>query len=354
MQKIIQLEWFTPILTQEEVFNALTNDGQMQGIYMENGYLYINASYINTGNLAGWTVDRNNLRIYCQTHTIFGTTTITLDASNGEISVVNNTTGYSTTIDHYGIESTSGQFEHLWGQTLNVGTSPSSNSVLSVGSGSFTLTVPAYMDNISTSGTVALNGTTRINGTLNIPGAMNTNGKICFGADGQGDGDFNVYDIAYFYNTARFNGEVYLGALPANTTSSTNYIRAGSSGRLFRGESSSKRYKNHIGYMDAKESEKLYDIPVALFEFKDGYLEENDCRCGKTVPGFYAEDMEDCIQIATDYAEIDGEVVPENWNVRFLVPYMVKCIQEQHKEIQQLKETNNKILRALASAGIEV
>ena len=183
---------------------------------------------------------------------------------------------------------------------------------------------------------------------------MNTNGKVSFGADGQGEGMFNVHDIAYFYNTTRFNGEVYLEALPANTTSSTNYIRAGSSGRLFRGESSSKRYKNHVDYMDSKESEKLYDIPVALFEFKDGYLEESDCRYRKTVPGFYAEDMEECIQIATDYVEIDGKTVPENWNVRFLIPYMVKCIQEQHKEIEQLKATINNIKQALASAGIEV
>ena len=349
-----QLNGFTPDLTQEEVFNALTNNGQMQGIYMENGYLYINASYIDTGNLAGWIIDRANRKIYCSANTVFGTTTITLDAGNGEISISNNTTGITTTLDHYGVESTSGHYDNLWADVLLVGNSSSGNSVLNVGSGSFTLTVPAYMDNISTNGTVALNGTTRIGGTLNIPGAMNTNGKVSFGADGQGEGMFNVHDIAYFYNTTRFNGEVYLEALPANTTSSTNYIRAGSSGRLFRGESSSKRYKNHVGYMDAKESERLYDIPVVLFEFKDGYLEESDCRCGKTVPGFYAEDMEGCIPIATDYTEIDGKTLPENWNVRFLIPYMVKCIQEQHKEIQQLKETNNIILQALASAGIEV
>ena len=346
-----QLEGFTPILTQEEVFNALTNNGQMQGIYMENGYLYINASYIDTGNLAGWIIDRANRKIYCSANTVFGTTTITLDAGSGEISVVNNSRGVNTTIDHYGVNSTSVQATSLWGHNLNVGNDGSS-VVITDGSASFF--IPIYADDISTSGTVALNGTTRIGGTLNIPGAMNTNGKVCFGADGVGDGDFNVHDIAYFYNTTRFNGEVYLEALPANTTSSTNYIRAGSSGRLFRGESSSKRYKNHVGHMDIKESERLYDIPVVLFEFKDGYLEESDCRCGKTVPGFYAEDMEECIQIATDYVEIDGKTVPENWNVRFLIPYMVKCIQEQHKEIEQLKATINNIKQALASAGIEV
>lgn len=39
-------------LTQTKVFNKLTNNGQLQGIYMQNGQLYINASYMATGVLA--------------------------------------------------------------------------------------------------------------------------------------------------------------------------------------------------------------------------------------------------------------------------------------------------------------
>lgn len=39
-------------LTQEDVFNRLTNNGQVQGIYLQNGKVYINASYIKTGTLS--------------------------------------------------------------------------------------------------------------------------------------------------------------------------------------------------------------------------------------------------------------------------------------------------------------
>lgn len=39
-------------LTQTAVFNALTNNGALQGIYMYNGDLYINGSYIQTGTLS--------------------------------------------------------------------------------------------------------------------------------------------------------------------------------------------------------------------------------------------------------------------------------------------------------------
>jgi len=39
-------------LNQQAVFNKLTNNGQTQGIYLSNGYLYINASYIGTGKIS--------------------------------------------------------------------------------------------------------------------------------------------------------------------------------------------------------------------------------------------------------------------------------------------------------------
>lgn len=38
-------------LTQESVFNALTNNGSAQGVYREDGQVYINASYIKSGKL---------------------------------------------------------------------------------------------------------------------------------------------------------------------------------------------------------------------------------------------------------------------------------------------------------------
>lgn len=42
-------------LTQREVFNRLTNNGQTQGVYLSNSELYINASYIATGTISDAT-----------------------------------------------------------------------------------------------------------------------------------------------------------------------------------------------------------------------------------------------------------------------------------------------------------
>lgn len=38
-------------LTQEDIFNRLTNNGKSQGIYIEDGDLYVNATYIKSGKL---------------------------------------------------------------------------------------------------------------------------------------------------------------------------------------------------------------------------------------------------------------------------------------------------------------
>ena len=45
------VEDFDDTLTQQDVFNRLTNNGAAQGIVLSNGQLYINASYIQSGTL---------------------------------------------------------------------------------------------------------------------------------------------------------------------------------------------------------------------------------------------------------------------------------------------------------------
>ena len=56
------------LLDQQEIFDRLTHNGQTQGLYLQNGKLYINASYVKAGILSGvrinngsgtFTVDEN-------------------------------------------------------------------------------------------------------------------------------------------------------------------------------------------------------------------------------------------------------------------------------------------------------
>ena len=50
-------------LTQEEIFNRLTNNGEEQGLILVNGKLYVNASYINAGELNAELVRIRNLSV---------------------------------------------------------------------------------------------------------------------------------------------------------------------------------------------------------------------------------------------------------------------------------------------------
>lgn len=55
------VDTFEGELTQTYIFNRLTNNGQKQGLYLSNGLLYINATYMKTGVITGkrsyWNLD---------------------------------------------------------------------------------------------------------------------------------------------------------------------------------------------------------------------------------------------------------------------------------------------------------
>lgn len=53
----------TDVQTQSGIFNLLTNNGQLQGIYMSDGNLYINASYIATGTLSADRIGASSLSL---------------------------------------------------------------------------------------------------------------------------------------------------------------------------------------------------------------------------------------------------------------------------------------------------
>ena len=276
-----QLANFSPDvdLSQREIFNILTNNGQTQGIYLSGGRIYINATYIDTGNLAGWNVNNTTLS------SSSGYNSATLDGGNGRV-------------------RTTGDYEVFGG--------------------------PGYAE---------LYGN-RVYADMGRFYSLQIDGS-CSDLDISGDLYVSkAVTFPYVYN---------------NTSNTSNQVVIGTAGKLFRRASSSKRYKKHVRNMNQSECEGLYKIPVVWFIFKDGYLSKEDRKIGIPIPGFYAEDVDKYLPDAADYIEDkDGNLIPENWDERTLIPYMVKCIQTQHEEIETLKSNQQKILQALSKAGIEV
>ena len=137
-------------------------------------------------------------------------------------------------------------------------------------------------------------------------------------------------DTGNFYNTGTL---VAKGAY--STTSTTgSWVRILSDGTIVRDGSSSKRYKHDITSELTEDPEKLYDVEVRQYKYNDDYLSKDDQRYGKDIIGFIAEEVAEAMPGAVDY---DDEGRPEMWNVHVIVPAMLKLIQEQKKEIDELR-----------------
>lgn len=76
-------------LTQQNVFNALTNNGALQGIFMSGGNLYINGTYISSGAINASLITTGSLNAnLITTGTISSTSSHTkFDLSNGRITL---------------------------------------------------------------------------------------------------------------------------------------------------------------------------------------------------------------------------------------------------------------------------
>lgn len=122
-----------------------------------------------------------------------------------------------------------------------------------------------------------------------------------------------------------------------NTSSSSANVRIDSAGYFSRATGSSQRWKKDIteNIEERLNPQKLYELPIKQFKYKDDYLNEKDVRYGKNIIGFIAEDVQQIYEPATEYDE-DGNV--EMWNSDVMIPAMLKLIQEQHTEIELLKQ----------------
>ena len=260
----LQIENFDPDLTQQEVFNILTNNGQTQGIYLSGGKIYINATYIGSGTISASRIAADSI------------TASKLSIS--DLYAIGATIG-GFVIGSQGMRSSNSSLR-LWSDgRIQIGA-----CVLSANSNAFQVRygLHIYCD----------------------PSVFS-----------DGSGYFKIFNLAHVTSGGHlvFNSD---GATVA-------YL-----------SSSSKRYKNHISDVPDEEALRILDIPVIKFKYKDGYLFPTDFLVDKEIPGFYAEDVEGVNPILCQYNE-DGSV--EDWNYRTMIPYMVKTMQIQQKQIDDLE-----------------
>lgn len=107
-------------------------------------------------------------------------------------------------------------------------------------------------------------------------------------------------------------------------------IHISSEGYFYRVSSSSRRYKmgetTDLGEIDPR---LLYNLPVKVFRYVNGYLADNDPAIGKNILGLIAEDVAKIFPWAASYE--NGR--PETWKDRTMIPAMLWLIQDQHKQL---------------------
>lgn len=292
-------------LTQEQIVEILSNDGEFKGLYYLNGHLYISLDAL-MGNAAilGGTKNGNG---YLKIQDVNGTVKGLIDRS-----------GY-TAFTSYEENSTYMKYTGIC--FSNTGINPvsvekyfSSTADIEYVETVWGIDWTAEELNISATEVSADTGTFR---------------------------DLTVTNSASFAKSPKIESMEY-------TTSSNTICWDGRTGykQLMLKSSSSKRYKDIGNDILEQEVEEWYNIEPLWAKYKDGYLVEGDENEGRYIPMFIAEDVEKYFPEATRHA--NGQV--EDWNERIMIPAMFAMIKQQKAEIDML---NKKLEEINTSTGKE-
>jgi hypothetical protein len=145
-------------------------------------------------------------------------------------------------------------------------------------------------------------------------------------------GYYKKGDSPYFAKTRIIPGTASVDTCYLSTTTSDGGYR------LLGTTDSLRAIKNSITEDLSKDEnlnpEKLYDLPVVLFKYNEGYYgDEVEYDYDQYEIGFIAEDMDKFYPKAAIYR--DGKLA--SWTDRNLIPPMIKLIQNHKKEIDALK-----------------
>ena len=147
-------------------------------------------------------------------------------------------------------------------------------------------------------------------------------------------GNIDIHGQATISSRTDLNGQLWCSDARTFTVTNGKSVFVGEQGR-FGVSGSTRKIKHDIVPLmdDDLSADKLYSIPVVQFKFNQDIVSPEDRFYERFVPGLIAEDVAQIYPVA---AVLDnGE--PSDWDFRYLIPPMLKLIQEQKKEINQLR-----------------
>ncbi len=314
-------------LTQEQIVEILSNDGEFKGLYYLNGHLYISFDALmgSAATLGGTKNGNGYLKIKDVDNTVKGLidrsgyTVFTnyeenskymkytgVQFSNDGLFPVNVEKFFDNTVDNEITEL------ELWSIDWSDGLS------IDASYGSF--------DELNCYGGNLIPDMLKISDVFTVKKALAT-------------GDFFY---AEFQKELSCRGGIRIYDYPTVTTGYNAYIDINSY-KLGKYSSSSERYKILGGSLSEEFIENLYNIEPIMARYKEGYLAKGDERADAEFPMFIAEDVDMYFPLAVDH--IDGKA--ENWNERIMIPAMFAMIKAQKKKIDQQEKLINKLCEKL-------
>ena len=374
-------------LTQQEIFNRLTNNGQAQGIYLQNGKLYLNFAYAvgQLLKLGGANNSNGTLEVYNSSNVRIGKWDKDGAEITGVLKMISSNT-YATVGSSlvYNVETVSGfksrtleNFQYVipYGSNGNI---KALKTFVKANNGELqeifaaagntakrvvVLTTGSYLPEISTSSDLD-----NVGGFIEEVSYSDSTGLQYRLYDGAGwrinDGTtFKINNTDILITTggksitpSKLNDATHNLSWNNEWYSSTHFtygILHFDGNKIAFDSSSSRRYKHNINYnlTEDRIPNNLLRLPVAEFIFNDNHpLQYSDMQ-GKTIPGIIAEDVAKIYPSATIY---DSEGNVESWDERRIIPGMLALIQEQDRkiksqeaEIEDLKSRLEKLERAI-------
>lgn len=194
-----------------------------------------------------------------------------------------------------------------------------------------------YMASSNYANVAMLSGTSSNGGDLKLARA-NGNNAVLLGTDALGNGGhltmYNNAQKAVFGagNALTNGGELYLN----NSSGSQTIYETGNTGNITcvsLTQTSSRKVKKNIKDMTSEEARKLLELEPVSFDYKEE-AQGTDRR------GFIAEDV---AKVLPNVVTPETENAPASLDYVQLVPYLVKMVQEQQKDIEELKKKIEKL-----------
>ena len=312
-------------MSKQEIINVLSDNSSNKGLYLSNGNVYMNADYINTGELAGWIVDAAN-----KTLKSYGTKhggAVELNGEDGYIYAKSNLSYY---IPGYGM---------VYGTSIK-GATIETGDIYAAGLTTNSITASDISTGIiNATNTITAGGIIKSNSHIEA----RSNGHFYCEGTGTDLADASIRGDLTVAGVSRLNKSVQMKNI--GTGSGTDLVLTPLSmtggGFVFKKASSSKRYKKHLSFMEESDVKKLYDLRPVFFEYKEGYLMENDPDNKRKIPGFYAELVEKYFPDAVKYNE-KGQV--EDWDPKKLLPAVFELVRLQKQQLDSQQETINNLI----------